>query len=169
MKQRSSQHGFTLMEILIVIGILGILFQTVLAMAGGLRDKANAAKAQAHVKDIHQAIIQLEIDTGEWPNHHEIGVMTAGEGNEIWDLNIPAAGITAEDGAFLSWDGPYLVSVQTDPWGNDYFYDSDYNIGTCDTPVWAVVIGSLGPNGTGAGPTACDYDEDNVIKVLYRE
>ena len=62
------------------------------------------------------------------------------------------------DGSFKDWQGPYLPAVPLDPWGSPYFFDPDYMI----DGVNMVVVGSLGPNRTGANR----YDEDNLYAVL---
>jgi hypothetical protein len=82
----------------------------------------------------------------------------ASNGDELWNLNAAAAGLTANGGAWSGWTGPYLTSVPTDPWGNNYFLDEDYDIDGVDY----VVIGSFGPNGVGPN----NYDADNIIIIL---
>jgi hypothetical protein len=49
--------------------------------------------------------------------------------------------------------------VPEDPWGNDYFLDTDYEINGVDY----IVLGSFGPNGVGQNL----YDDDDVIKIIH--
>ena len=91
-----------------------------------------------------------------------IGTIDTGtENNELWDLSAQEAGLTQTDGLFSGWKGPYLNSAPIDPWGNNYFFDTDYDIGS-STPVWVAVIGSFGPNGVGQNV----FDSDDIIRIL---
>jgi hypothetical protein len=103
--------------------------------------------------------MDLALDTNKWPGGIEAGNATGAlNGNEIWDLNTPQAGIVSTDGGFPGWAGPYLESVPLDPWGHPYFFDSDYQVDGQEL----VVIGSFGPNGSGPNM----YDDDDIILIL---
>jgi hypothetical protein len=108
---------------------------------------------------IYKAMILLESDTGQWPGHQTVSQINKGGGNEVWDLSVGAARLVITDGNFPDWDGPYLPSVPKDPWGNDYFLDTDYAINGVDY----IVLGSFGPNGVGQNL----YDDDDVIKIIH--
>jgi len=171
-KNRSS--GFTLIEILVVIAIIGILAAAVMVSIVGAREKAQIAAAEAQVREIYNAIALLENDTECWPKGpdeaecNEVASIEAGDpGNEVWDLNNTEVGITGDnDNAFFNWDGPYMDEVALDPWGNPYFFDTDYNLDAgAGGTRWAVVIGSFGPNGEGQNL----YDDDDVIHIITSE
>jgi general secretion pathway protein G len=157
MKSRTAR-AFTLVELLVVISIIGILSTLAVVAVNAARKAAKIAKAQHDIDTIVLALKELENDTGEWPGHQKVDVTTTAGNNEIWDLNAPEAGISATDGNFVGWQGPYMVSVPLDPWGHPYFYDSDYIVGGDNK----VVIGSFGPNGVGQNL----YDSDDIIKIL---
>lgn len=70
-----------------------------------------------------------------------------------------AAGLIDTDGAYLNWKGPYMGVIPKDPWGNNYFFDTDYDIGG---GVMRVVLGSYGPNGVGNNL----YDADDIRLIL---
>ena len=152
------KSGFTLIELLVVIAIIGILSTLAFVSYRYAQQQAKIAKAQHDIDAIVLALKQLETDTGQWPNHQTIDQVTSVGSNEVWDLNDPVAGIVATDGNFPNWNGPYIATVRKDPWGQDYFYDSDYKVNGEDR----VVIGSFGPNGV--GPNL--YDADDIIKIL---
>jgi len=162
----AGRQGFTLIELLVVIAIIGILSSVVLTSLNSTREKARIAKAKGDIKNIKTAISQLEIDTEQWPGHETIGSTCSSNcgANEFCDdgcangISDGEAGIMATDGSFPDWDGPYMTRMPLDPWGNEYFFDSDYDIGGVDKTV----IGSYGPNGQGLN----DYDGDDIIGII---
>ena len=161
----SARHnrGFTLIELLVVIAIIGLLSSIVLASLRSARQNAQIARAKADVRQIRSAVAMLENDTGEWPDHQQIDDIQSGaSGNELWDLSAANAGIIATDGNFPNWNGSYMPAIPPDPWGNPYFFDTDYDIDPTAGEVWAAVVGSFGPNGDGQNV----YDSDNIIDVL---
>ena len=143
-------RGFTLLELMVTVAILGILVATAVPLYAKYRDKARRVTVLADLRQIRIAIELLSVDTEMWPGGHPVG-KTADQ--EVWDLNGGSAGIAANDGRFSDWYGPYMPSVPKDPWGNDYFFDPDYHIG----PAKYSVVGSFGPNGI--GPNVYDFDD----------
>jgi prepilin-type N-terminal cleavage/methylation domain-containing protein len=160
------KKGFTFIELLVVISIIGILFGYVLISLQEAKQRARRANAQGTIDSITKAIKMLENDTGEWPGHKTIDDVESGaSGNELWDLTAPEAGLVATDGAYTGWNGPYIQAISSDPWGNNYFFDTDYDINPGAGETWAAVVGSFGPNGVGQNI----YDEDNIFKPIKTE
>jgi len=152
------RRGFTIIEILVVMAIIGILSTIATASLLSAREGARIAKARHDIDAIVSAVKGLENDTGEWPGHQEVEKITTAGTNEIWDLSAPAAGLAGTDGNFPGWNGPYIGNLPKDPWGQNYFWDSDYQVGGVDR----VVVGSFGPNKV--GPNL--YDSDDIYKII---
>ncbi len=146
--------GFTLIEVLVSIAIVGILVAIAIPAYSSFREKAKIAQAQADLKSIQSAIQILATDTEFWPGPSPIGVVANAE---VWDLNSTSAGLVVA-GGFSNWNGPYVQLVQKDPWGSDYFFDPDYAINGADYPV----VGSFGPNKQGQN----QYDSDDIYLIL---
>ena len=159
MKTPADSRGFTLIELMIVIAIIGILAAIALIVSSSYAKRAKVAEAICDLDMIYKAMVMLETDTGQWPGHQTISQINKGGGNEVWNLSVGAAGLVITDGNFPDWDGPYLPSVPEDPWGKDYFLDTDYQI----SGVNHIVLGSFGPNGEGPNK----YDDDDVIKIIH--
>jgi prepilin-type N-terminal cleavage/methylation domain-containing protein len=169
-----NKNGFTLMEILVVIAIIGVLASVVLGNVNTARAKAKEGKVKAELQNIRMAIALLEDDTGKWPNGCNPADVVVGSSNEI-EVGNACSGIfttpqinpsctcgwTIADAT--NWNGPYIKSPE-DPWGNQYWIDSDYYPRKdCGDPSVSAIIAlvSLGPNGKG-GPTGTGYDCDDI-------
>ncbi|MFH0987700.1 MAG: type II secretion system protein GspG [Patescibacteria group bacterium] len=161
-------RGFTLIEILVSIAILVILAGVILMAYPIMIEKAKVSKARAEIKDIYNAISMLEIDSNEWLGHKMPRIKECGINNNeicsdgcLYNLSDCESGIVCNPPApndYFNWKGPYLEEISQDPWGNEYFFDTDYDT----EDGCSVVVGSYGPNGIGLN----QYDEDDIIYVI---
>ncbi len=184
MLPRPVHRGFALIEMLVVVMIIAILSVTVYSFYFQSYHKAQGAEAQQELEQIRQAIEVLYADTGLYPHQQREKCpppATSLADNEV-DLSLAASGLTATDGSFPRWRGPYVTDV-VDPWGNPYFFDQDYWCtpgavgcsGRDDTgsdAPGASVLMSCGPdgllgqdpqNGTPSNGLACAYNDDNIV------
>lgn len=175
--------GFTLIELLVVIAIIGVLATLATAAFSYAKNRAKIVKAQNDVAQIEKAINMLANDVGYWPGHQDMGKTATQAGNtnnnEIcadgcaYGLGAGESGIVANDtgDSYVNWGGPYMTPMPADPWGHEYFFDTDYQVTAADEPcngaggcVEAVVVGSYGEDGIGNN----QYNGDDVIKVMYK-
>ncbi|MFD0668905.1 type II secretion system major pseudopilin GspG [Ramlibacter sp. MAHUQ-53] len=105
--------GFTLLELLVVVAIIGLLAAYAGPRFFGQIAKSEQAAARAQVEGFHRALAAYRLDTGAFPTTEE-GL---------------AALVTAPAGA-ATWRGPYLSkAVPPDPWGHPYVYRSPGTLG----------------------------------------
>ena len=171
--------GFTLVELLIVIAIIGII-STLGAYSYNLaRTSAKIAKAQHDIDVIRKAIETLGNDTNLWPGKQEVDKVNPTPGSEIcaisdgctYGLSDPRSGLVATDGLYENWSGPYMQAITIDPWGHEYFYDTNYLVTAAGKPCNgaggcqnATVVGSFGPNGTGNNL----FNKDDIIIITAK-
>jgi general secretion pathway protein G len=129
-RRRSNQDGFTLIEIMVVILILGLLATIVVQSLRGATDKAKRVKAQADIAEIKTGLDRYYLDAGSYP--------TSDQG-----LNsLVSAPATGGNSPANYESGGYLQSIPKDPWGNPYYYQSDGN---------SYVLKSFGADGVEGG------------------
>ena len=114
-----TKAGFTLIEILVVVVILGILATVVVPKIMGRPEEARRVKAAIDIKAIEGALNMYKIDNGIFPTTGQ-GIMAL--------VEKPSTGQIPK-----KWrsDG-YLAKVPKDPWGNQYIYLSPGSHGKYD-------------------------------------
>lgn len=106
MKRKLVESGFTLLELLVVMVIIGLLAGYVAPRYFTQVGKSEVKVAKAQIDALEKALETYRLDTGKYPSTEQ-GL---------------AALMTAPAGA-KNWQGPYLKkAVPLDPWGNPYHY-----------------------------------------------
>ena len=105
------QHGFTLIELMVVIVILGILAGLIIPRIMGRPDEARRAKARMQMESIETSLKLYKLDNGAYPRTEQ-GLKALVE----LPTTAPLPKNWRKDG--------YLErgKVPKDPWGNDYIY-----------------------------------------------
>lgn len=100
--------GFSLIELLVVLVIMGLLAGLVGPRLFSKVDTSKVKTAQTQIKMLKTALYTYRLDVGAFPSTEQ-GVNA---------LTTPISGAAAQ-----RWDGPYLdEAVPLDPWGNAYQY-----------------------------------------------
>jgi general secretion pathway protein G len=110
--RRQAQEGFTLIEIMVVIAIIGLLATLVVQSLRGATDKAKRTKAMADIAELKTALDRYYIDNGSYP--------TSDQGLNAL-VNPPSSGNIPANYE----EGGYIRRIPADPWGNQYAYQSD--------------------------------------------
>lgn len=124
----SSQRGFTLLELLVVMLIIGLLAGYVAPQYFKQVGKSEVKTARAQIEALGKALDQYRLDTGHYPTTEQgLAALMAKPANET------------------KWDGPYLKkAVPADPWGAPYQYKRPGEHGEYD--LW-----SFGKDGQAGG------------------
>lgn len=132
------QKGFTLLEILVVVMILGLLISLAAPRILGRTDEARVTKAMADIKSIETALGMYKLDSGTFPTTEQ-GLAAL--------VEPPTSGPTPR-----SWRAEgYLERVPLDPWNRDFLYASDGR---------SYVLRSMGADGEEGGD-GVDADLDS--------
>ncbi|HIE59671.1 MAG TPA: type II secretion system protein GspG [Persephonella sp.] len=101
-----AKKGFTLIEILVVVVIIGLLASLVAPKLFSKLSSSKQKTVKAQIRMIETALDAFKIDVGRYP--------TESEGLKVlWE----------NPNNIKGWDGPYLPKpVKSDPWGNPYIY-----------------------------------------------
>jgi general secretion pathway protein G len=105
---RSSQAGFTLLEIIIVLGILGTLMAVLVGGLGGGSDSAKKKETAVKVNNVQGALLKYQADVGRYPSKDE-----------------GLAALVTNPGIGAKWTGPYIGGEEDllDSWGSKFNYE----------------------------------------------
>lgn len=130
-RNRNKELGFTLIELMVVIVILGILAGLIVPRIMDQPDQARQVKAKMQMESLSTAIKQFRLDNGFYPSTEQ-GLQAL--------VQKPSVGREARNYP----RGGYLPKMPKDPWGFDYVY-------TCPGQHGDFDIISLGGDGKEGG------------------
>jgi general secretion pathway protein G len=122
-------QGFTLVELLVVLAILGLLAGLVGPQVMKFLGSSKTKTARLQIEDLAATLDLYRLEVGRYPS--------SAEGLDA---------LVSDPGNLANWNGPYLkkAEVPKDPWGNDYKYRAPGENGPYD--IW-----SLGADGQEGG------------------
>jgi general secretion pathway protein G len=137
------QHGFTLIEIMVVVIIIGLLAAIVAPNVIGRVDDAKVTRAKADIGQIENALKFYRLDNFAYPSSEQ---------------GLEALVTKPNDPNVKNWKpGGYLDNAPKDPWGNPYLYLNPGNNGEIDV----YTLGADGrPGGEGANADIGNWDID---------
>lgn len=176
-----NKRGFTLIEVIVVAGIIAVLAGILVPMIFSQIDESKKTRATADCKSISTAFMSFRKDVGRWPNMQSattnftflygpgytaggaFDTQLTGLGYNIASADTLNNHLKANDPGYNGtlWKGPYLNDIQADPWGNPYVIDA-VGLDDTTTAVWVI---SAGPNGTfetSRGTTSLDATKDDI-------
>ena len=108
-RRREGELGFTLMEMLVVITIIGLIMALVGPRVLGYLGESKVKAARIQIESFSSALDLFYLDNGRYPSSSE---------------GLPA--LVQRPANSGSWNGPYLktATVPADPWGRPYIYRS---------------------------------------------
>lgn len=132
-----SERGFSLIELMIVMIILGLIASLVGPKYFGQLGKAKLKTAKTQIQLLLTALDAYRLDMGSYP--------TGSDGLEA----------LVRDPGQENWNGPYLAkgAVPNDPWGNPYYYENPGQHGEVDIYTYGA-DGQPGGDGENADVTS---------------
>jgi general secretion pathway protein G len=135
MNRKRKQRGFTLMEVLLVLAIIGMMAGIAVFAMVGQREGAKKDITIIKIKEIGRALDAYNMNIGHYPNEEEGGLQALLAKPNYSDEKIGA-----------NWRGPYLTEVPRDGWNNEIHYQLNTQTSTGSTQP-AYILSSNGPDG----------------------
>lgn len=107
-ESRRRQAGFSLVELMVVVFIMGLLATLIIVNVAPVGDRSRVTKAKADISNLENALEQYSLDLYTYPSTDQ----------GLAALSSPPPGIDTT----LYRPGGYIRRVQNDPWGNPYQY-----------------------------------------------
>lgn len=103
---RRTSAGFTLIEIMVVVIVIGIIAATIIPKFMSTTHDAKVSTAKSHIAELENAVERFNIHMDRYP--------TMEEGLKVL--------VEAPTGDASKWRGPYISLLRNDPWDEPYQY-----------------------------------------------
>jgi len=143
-RSRTGEEGFTLVEMLVVITIIGLIMGLIGPRVLNYLSESKVKAARIQLQSFSSALDLFYLDAGRYPSSSE-----------------GLAGLMQRTPGVAAWNGPYLKgnSVPNDPWNHPYLYRSPGEHG----PYEIISYGADGQEG-GSG-LAADISSENLVNA----
>ena len=161
-----ARKGFSLVELLIAVVVLGILGAMLIAAGTAAQNKARVSVASNDIDSVRNAVytafmmkpqvMQYTDSTPNWAKNVVDNINTELDENWQWELldptnPTPHSGPIAQTPRMRDpWNNPYTMYIYTDSYTTKYVDENNAALPASDSVMY-VVICSAGPNGTGVG------------------
>lgn len=145
--RRRAGLGFTLMELLVVLVILGLLATLVIRNVAGRIPQAKVETVKTQMREFENALDEYKLDNGYYPSTEQ-GMAAL--------VSPPTTGNIPKNYP----EGGYMKRIPNDPWGNDYVYELQ------TTPREHYVVMSYGRDGREGGE---GEDKDLINTEMFKD
>lgn len=136
------QDGFTLIEIMVVVIIIGLLSALVVPNLFDKQTRAFQIRAQSDISRIGSELELYRLDTFTYPSTSEgLQALVTNPGKS-------------------NWNGSYLKKIQKDPWDNDYQYQSPGTHNPDGYDLWSFGSDKVA-GGEGSAKDIGNWEEEN--------
>lgn len=144
MKNSRCRSGFTFLEIMMVVVIIGMLAALVGPRIAGRAQQARVNTAKTQLTSLENALKQYEMDMGSYPSQTD-------------GLQALVQRPTGDDAE--AWNGPYLAKneLPKDPWGREFQYKFPGEHNSDDYDIWS------------AGPDKQQGSKDDIANWTKRD
>ena len=141
-RQYARTRGFTLIEIMVVVVIIGLLAAVIVPAVVTKVDEAKVAKAKEDIQSLETALTLYYMDNSKYPTN---------------DQGLAALTTQPTDPTIKNWrPGGYIERISKDPWKNDYQYAFP---GTHGRPYDLCSLGAdIQPGGDGINADICNWN-----------
>ena len=193
MMRLRNKRGFTLIEMVVILAVIGILAAVLTPMLTSYISDAKQRRAESDVRTIGAAICAFNKDLRKWPIYETkdaatpVNVLYSGDPDAAEAADAAAKGFDTSSNADTlenqlitnapdystsgkrKWRGPYLESIDADPWGHRYYVSViGLQPGNSDNAAFVLSAGPDGTIDTDAEQTVSGFsaeDDDIVYRI----